>query len=169
MKTIMATLLTLAAMLLAIPALAVGSYGYALGVTAVLIAGYAIQRAVPQSGAADLLLAGHAVLAVAALFVGVHPSFAVVALCLCLFAWNAGHRFGHTQRAAVARDAERRFVANTLVRSVVPSFAVGLLSTAFLYLPVSLTYGTGLALSVAALVMIAAFVRLARTHYRGSN
>jgi hypothetical protein len=169
MKWIMAALLMWAAMLLAIPALAAGSYGYALGVLAVLIAGCAIQRGGPQSGATDLLLVGHAAMSVSALFIGVHPSFAVVALCLYLFAWDTEHRFGNTPRAAAACDAERRFIVNMLTRSVLPSFAVGLLLTAFFYVPISLTYGIGLGLSVAALVMIAAFVRLARTRYRESD
>ncbi|MBU0596042.1 hypothetical protein KJ567_05110 [Candidatus Bipolaricaulota bacterium] len=166
MSRIMAFLLTCAALLLSVPAIVAGSYGYAVGVLAILATGVAIQRRLPQSRAADLLLGVHAAVAAVALLVGVHPAFAVVALCLYLFAWDIGHRLGHTQRAAVAKDAARRFVASTLVRVIVPSLAIGLMLTGLLYVRFPLTFGLGLVLSVVSLLLIAGFIRVASSHYR---
>jgi uncharacterized BrkB/YihY/UPF0761 family membrane protein len=96
-----------------------------------------------------------------ALFLGVHTLFAVIALTLYIYAWNAANRFGHLDRSPVEASAKKRFIFRLLVLSFIPSFGIGLLVTAFLYVRVPMTFGLGLGLSLGTLLTVALFVRFA--------
>lgn len=163
MKWVTGTLVAVAAMLLILPALLLGSYGYALAVAAVSASGAVLLRNAPQSKWSDLLLIATSVIATIALFLGIHPLFAVVALALFVYTWNAGHRFGHLDRSPVKDSAKRRFILQMLAFSLIPSFGIGLLLTAFLYVRFPMTFGLGLGLSTAVFLVIAVFIGFART------
>ena len=161
MRWITAILATVAAVLLILPALLLGSYWYALAVAVVSAAGVVLLRGMPQSKWSDILLIATSAMAAFALVLGIHPLFAVVALALYIYMWNAGHRFGHFDRAPVEGNAKRRFITEILVLSLIPSFGIGLLLVAFLYVRVPMTFGLGLGLSSAALMTVALFVGVA--------
>jgi len=166
MKWVTTILLTVAASLLILPALLVGSYLYAMAVAVVSGAGVVLLRTVPQSKWADLLLLATSLMAAFALFLGVHPVFAVVAITLFIYAWNAGHRFGHFDRSPVEDRAKQRFILQTLVFSLVPSLGIALVLSGFLYVRVPLSFGTGLGLSAAVFLVIALFIGFARAARR---
>jgi hypothetical protein len=86
-----------------------------------------------------------------------------------VYAWNAAHRFGHLDRAAVAPLAKRRFAIQVLAVSIIPSVAMGSFMIIFLYVRFSLPFGLGLGLSIAALLSIAAFMGLVRVGQRGDD
>lgn len=161
MKRITAILSIAAAMLLILPALLLGSYGYALIVAVVSAAGVVLMRKIPQSKWSDILLMATCAMVSFALFLGIHTLFAVIALALYIYAWNAGNRFAHLDRSPVEASAKRQFVLRLLAFSFIPSFGIGLLVTAFLYVQVPMTFGLGLGLSLATLLTIALFVKLA--------
>ncbi len=161
MKWITAILSAVATVLLILPALFQGSYGYALAVAVVSAAGVVLLRARPQSRWSDLLLMATCAIAALALLLGIHTLFAVVALALHIYAWNAGNRFGHLDRAPVKDSAKQRFVLRQLVLSFIPSLGVGLLVTAFLYVRLPMTFGLGLGLSLGVLLTVALFVGFA--------
>ena len=162
MKWVTAILLAVAASLLILPALLLGSYWYALTVAVISAAGVVLLRTVPQSKWSDLLLVATSVMAAFALFLGIHPLFAVVAVTLFIYAWNAGLRFGHFDRSPVEDRAKQRFILQALAFSLVPSLAVALVLSAFLYVRVPLSFGTGLGLSAAVFLVIALFIGFAR-------
>ena len=166
MKWVTAILLAVAASLLILPALLLGSYGYALAVAVVSGAGVVLLRTVPQSKWSNLLLIATSLMAAFALFLGVHPLFAVVAITLFIYAWNAGHRFGHFDRSPVDNRAKQRFILQTLAFSLVPSLALALVLSGFLYVRIPLSFGTGLGLSAAAFLVIALFIGFARAARR---
>lgn len=161
MKWIAYVLSSLGAILLVLPALALGTYGYALVVVAVAGATSYVLRSWPNSKWSDICLAAFAIIAVFALFLGIHPLFPTISLMFAMYAWNAGHRFGHLERAQVSETATRQFVAQTLVFALIPAMVVGLFLTAFLYVRFSIPFGLGLALSSIALVSGAAFMVIA--------
>ena len=161
MRWITAILATVAAVLLILPALLLGAYWYALAVAVVSAAGVVLLRGMPQSNWSDILLIATSAMAALALVLGIHPLFAVVALALYIYMWNAGHRFGHFDRAPVEGNAKRRFITEILVLSLIPSFGIGLLLAAFLYVRVPMTFGLGLGLSSAALMTVGLFVGVA--------
>lgn len=169
MKWVTAILLAVAALLLILPALLLGSYWYALAAASISTAGIVLLRATPQSKWSDLLLIAASAMAVFALFLGIHPLFAVVAITLFVYAWNAGHRFGHFDRSPVEDRAKLRFILRLLALSLIPSLGIGLLSTAFLYVRFPLTFGIGLGLSAAVFLTIALFIGFARAARQDKN
>ena len=162
MKWITTILLTAAAFLLILPALLIGAFLYALVVVAVAGGAILVLRQWPNSKPSDIPLIALSITAVFALFLGIHPLFPVLSLMLSVYGWNAGNRFGHLDRAHVEEGAKRQFVIQILIRSIIPSFAVGLFLTAFLYVRFSMPFGLGLALSAAALLSAALFMGFAR-------
>ncbi len=166
MKWITAILSTAAAVLLILPALLLGSYGYALVVAGVSAAGVVLLHRMPQSKWSDMLLMATCAMASFALFLRIHTLFAVIALALYIYAWNAANRFGHLDRSPVEASAKKRFVRRLLVLSFIPSFGIGLLVTAFLYVRVPMTFGLGLGLSLGTLLTVALFVKLANAARR---
>ena len=166
MKRVTAILLAVAASLLILPALLLGSYGYALAVAVVSGAGVSLLRTAPQSKWSDLLLIAVSVMAAFALFLGIHPLFAVVAITLFIYAWNAGLRFGHFDRSPVEDRAKQQFTLQMLAVALVPSLAVALVLSASLYLRIRLSFGTGIGLSVAVFLTIALFIGFARAARR---
>ena len=162
MKWITTILLAAAAFLLILPALLIGSFLYALVVIAVAGGAILVLRQWPNSKPSDIPLIALSVLAVLALFLGIHPLFPVISLMLSVYAWNTGNRFGHLDDAHVEEQAKRQFVIQILAVSVVPSFAVGLFLTIFLYVRFSMPFGLGLALSSVALFSVALFMIFAR-------
>ena len=166
MKWITGILLAVAALLLILPSMLLGSYWYALAVAIVAVSGAALLRSLPQSNLSNLLLIANSAMATAALFLGVHPLFAIVAIALFVYAWNAGHRFGHLDRAPVEESAKQRFIVQILVFSLIPSFGVGLLLTVFLYVQFPMSFGLGLALSTAVFLAIALFIGFTRIAQR---
>ena len=166
MKWATTILLAVAASLLILPALLLGSYWYALAVAGVSAAGVVLLRTAPQSKWSDLLLIVTSVMAAFALFLGIHPLFAVVAITLFIYAWNAGHRFGHFDRSPVEGSAKQRFILQTLAFSLAPSLGVALVLSFFLYVRFPLSFGTGLGLSGAVFLVIALFIGFARAAHR---
>jgi len=169
MKWVTAILLAVAALLLILPALLLGSYWYAMAAAAVSAGGIVLLRTAPQSKWSDLLLITASAMAVFALFLGIHPLFAVVAITLFVYAWNAGHRFGHFDRSPVEDRAKLRFILRLLALSLIPSFGIGFLLTAFLYVRFPLTFGIGLGLSTAVFLAIALFIGFARAARQDNN
>ena len=162
MKWVTTILLAVPAALLILPALLLGSYWYALAVAGVSAAGVVLLRTAPQSKWSDLLLIVTSVMAASALFLGIHPLFAVLAITLFIYAWNAGHRFGHFDRSPVEGSAKQRFILQTLAFSLAPSLGVALVLSAFLYVRFPLSFGTGIGLSGAVFLVIALFIILYR-------
>ncbi len=162
MKWITAILSTIAAVLLILPALFLGSYWYALAVAVVSSAGILLLREMPQSKFSDMLLIATSAMTAFALLLGIHAVFAVMALTLYICIWNAGHRFGHLDRVPVEDSAKRRFNIEILIRSLMSTVGIGLLLSGFLYVRVPMTFGLGLGLSSAVLITIALLVALAR-------
>jgi len=162
MKTITRVLLGAAALLLCMPALVLGAYGYAAGAAVLLAAGYATRRSITPPRFASLLLAMHAVLVAASQFVGVPAVCAVIAMALFLFQWNAAHRFSQTESAPAATGSERRLALQYLLRAIPFSAIVGLAIGLVPLLRLDLSFGLALALALAAFLLIAGFVRLAR-------
>jgi hypothetical protein len=162
MKWITYILLSIAALLLILPALLIGSYLYVLAVIVVVGAAILVLRDWPTSKWSDIALAATSAIAVLALFLGIHPLFPVISLMLSVYAWNAGHRFGHLEHAQVDDEAKRQLVIQILIFSLIPPLVMGLFLTAFLYVRFSLPFGLGLGLSSAALLSVAAFMGFAR-------
>jgi len=162
MKLTTAILLAIAASLLILPALLLGSYWYALAVAAVSATEVVLLRTAPQSKWSDFLLIATGAMATLAFLIGIHPLFAASSIMLFIYAWNAGHRFGHFDRSPVEDRAKLRFILQTLAFSLVPSLGVALVLSAFLYVRIPLTFGLGLGLSVAVFLFIALFIGLAR-------
>ncbi|MEE8593511.1 MAG: hypothetical protein V3T03_05240 [Candidatus Bipolaricaulota bacterium] len=169
MKSVTTIILAVAAALLILPALLLGSYGYALAVAVVSAAGVVLLRTSPQSKWSDLLLIAVSVMTTFSLFLGIHPLFAIVAVTLFIYAWNAGHRFGHFDRSPVEATAKQRFILQTLAFSLAPSLAVALVLSAFLYVRFPLPFGTGIGLSAAVFLVIALFTGLARAARQGED
>jgi len=162
MKLITAILMAIAASLLILPALLLGSYWYAVVVAAVSATGAVLLRTAPQSKWSDLLLIATSTMATLAFLIGIHPLFAAAAIMLFIYAWNAGHRFGHFDRSPVEDRAEFRFIVRTLAFSLVPSLGMAFVLSAFLYVRFPLTFGLGLGLSVAVFLVISLFIGFAR-------
>jgi len=162
MKRITDILLATAAILLLLPALVIGSALYALAVVIVGGAAIRVVRDWPNTNWSDMALAAMSVIAIFALFIGIHPLFPVISLMLSIYAWNAGHRFGHLEHAQVEEEAKRRFVTQVLAFSLIPPVVMGLFLTAFLYVRFSMPFGLGLGLSSAALLSVAVFMGFAR-------
>lgn len=162
MKWITNILLATAVLLLILPALVIGSVLYALAVVIVGGAAILVLRDWPNTKWSDIALAAMSVIAIFALFVGLHPLFPVISLMLSVYAWNAGHRFGHLDHAQVEEEAKRRFIAQVLTFSLIPPVVMGLFLTAFLYVRFSIPFGLGLGLSSAALLSVAVFMGFAR-------
>jgi len=168
MNWIPSSLLAVAALLLILPAILVGSTMYAIAVAVVSAAGVALLRSLPSSKWAHVLLIINSAMATFALFLGIHPVFPVIALTLMLYAWNAGQRFGHLDAAPTEEAAKRQFILQTLSLSLIPAVAIGLLVSAFLYVRLSLSFSGGMALSVAVLLVLALWLgvaRMARNHH----
>jgi len=161
MKWITYTLLATAALLLVVPALSIGSYLFALSTIVVTAAGILVLRQFPHSKSADIVLIALSILSAFALFIGIHPVFPAISLMLSVYAWNAGHRFGHLERAQAEQESKRQFVIQILTLSFIPSVVMSLFLTAFLYIRFSMSFGLGLGLSLAALLSIVVFVRFA--------
>jgi polyferredoxin len=162
MKWITAILLAVAAILLVLPALLIGSTLYAVVVILVTTGSILALRQWPNSAQSALPLIAICGLAVVAQFLGIHPLFSAISLMLAVYAWNVGNRFGHLGHARVEQEAERQFVLQILITSLIPSIAAGLFLTAFLYVRFSMPFGLGLGLSAAALLSVALFMVLAR-------
>jgi len=162
MKWIAYILFSIAAVLLTLPAMVIGAYWYGLAVMAIAGAAIYVLRTWPNSKWSDISLAAATTIAVFALFLGIHPLFPAISLMLSIYAWNAGHRFGHLERAHVDETAKRQFIAQTVVFSLIPAAIIGLFLTAFLYVRLSMPFGLGLGLSSAALVSVAIFMVVTR-------
>jgi hypothetical protein len=163
MKWITMPLIAVAGLMLLLPSLFHGAYGYAGGIAALSIAAALVLWRFPQSRASDLLLVIESATVAASALVGLHTLFAVIALTLYLFAWNAGHRYGHLDRATVDPQAKASFAAGTLLRSILPAVVVGLVVSAFLFVRMPMSFGRGLGISLSVLLLIAVFVGVART------
>lgn len=162
MKRVTAILVAVAALLLILPALLLGSYWYAAVVAAISATGVTLLQIAPQSKWADLLLIATSTVSALAFLIGIHPLFAASAIMLFIYAWNAGHRFSHFDRSPIEDRAKLRFILQMLIFSLAPSLAVALVLSAFLYVRFPLTFGLGLGLSVASFLAIALFIGLAR-------
>lgn len=162
MKWITSILLAVAAFLLVLPAMLIGSTLYALVVGVIAAGGVFVLRQWPNSKPSDIPMISVCGLAVVGQFLGIHPLFSAISLMLAIYAWNAGKRFGHLGQAHVEQGAERQFVIQILTASIIPSCAIGLFLSVFLYVRFSMPFGLGLALSVAALLTVALFMVFAR-------
>jgi len=162
MNWITSILMAVAAVLLVLPALLVGSTLYALVVIVVGGGSIFALRQWPNSTQSAIPLLAICGLAVVAQFLGIHPLFSAISLMLAVYAWNVGNRFGHLRHARVEQEAERQFVLQILTASLIPSIVAGLFLTAFLYVRFSMPFGLGLGLSAAALLTVALFMVFAR-------
>lgn len=169
MKRVTLTLLTVATALLILPALLMEFYLYVLAVTIVSGAGMVALHTGWQSKHLNMLLIAGSLMSVLALFLGIHPLFAIISITLFIYAWNHGHRFGHFDRSPVESRAKQRFIAQALVFSLVPSVVIAVVLSIFLYVRFQLTFGLGLGLSVIAFLLIAMFVWLANMPSQGTD
>ncbi len=167
--TISLVLVALAALVLIVPALVLGSYVYAAAVAVVAAGASLLLRAAGNSPWSDLMLVIECTMAVSSLLLRVHPLFPLVSVTLFIYAWNTGHRFAHFDRAPAETQARAWFVLQTLLFSLAPSLAVTLVLAVFLYIHVPLTFGIGLGLSIGALVVLGIFVRVSQAARRDED
>jgi len=167
MTWIMAVLAGLAALLLSVPALVVGSLGYAAIALVAIGGGYAAGRLLSVERSANALLILNIGVAVAGLQrVGVPVAFAAAAVVLCLFAWNAAHRFAPTESAPTSREDSHRFAAQYLLRAIPASLGLGGLLALLPLVRLRLTFGIALSLSIGLLLLAATFIRILHTRSR---
>ncbi len=169
MKWILTTLLGTAALCLILPAIVQGSVMYGLAVAVICTVAGFVLNAWPGARYSDIALIVLSCIAVSSLFLGIHPLYPALAVLLMVYAWNAAHRFGHLDRAAVDPMAKRQFAIQVLTLSIIPSVTMGLFMIIFLYVRFSLPFGLGLGLSIAALLSIAAFMGLVRAGQRNDD
>ena len=166
MTWIMAVLAGLAALLLSVPALVLGSLGYAAIALVAIGGGYAAGRLLSVERSANALLILNIGVAVAGLFVGVPVACAAAAVVLALFAWNAAHRFAPTESAPTSREDSHRFAAQYLLRAIPASLGLGGLLALLPLVRLRLTFGIALSLSIGLLLLAATFIRILHTRSR---
>jgi len=166
MTWILAVLSGLSALLLSVPALVVGSLAYAALALVTIGGGCAAGRLFSAERSANVLLIVSVGVAVAGLFVGVPAAVAAAAAALCLFAWNAAHRFAQTESAPTSREDSHRFAVQYLLRAIPSSLGLGGVLGLLPLLRLSLTFGTALATSIALLLLVASFVRILHARSR---
>jgi len=158
-RTIEIALFGLAAAILAVPAFVAGSPGFGLVALLAFALTCITRRIVHAPRFANSFLGLHLFLAAASLFIGVPAGCAAAALTLCLFAWNATHRFAQVEAASASIESIRSLVTGFLLRAVPASLGLG---AALAFLPLirlRLSFAAALALSVGAFILVAVLVR----------
>jgi hypothetical protein len=151
-----------AALTLIVPSLVGGAYVYAASVAALAGVGIALRFNIPQSDWSDVVWVAECAGTALAIFEGLHPIFALVAISLYIYAWNSGHRFAHFDRGHMERKARMQFVRDALIQALAAALGVSLLVTVFFYIHVPLPFGVALTMSLASFVALILFVRAAR-------
>ena len=159
MRAIELVLFGLAAVILSVPAFVAGSPGFGAFTLLAFALTCAARRAVQAPRFANSLLGLHLFLAAASLFIGVPAGCAAAALTLCLFAWNATHRFAQVETASASSDGVLRLVTGFLLRAIPASLGLGFALALLPLIRFRLSFATALALSVGVFILVAVLVR----------
>lgn len=161
MRSTISLLYLLAGTILIIPALFVGSLGYAVGVAFLTAGTILLPLAWLNTSLRNALLLVNCCMATIAIFLGIPLLLLVLSISLYLLAWNTANRFGHLTGEAADKLSRLRLGYRLIMICLLQTAGVALTLLPAIYLRTSLSFSIALTLACCSLAFIAVFLRFA--------